>query len=126
MIFIFGGAYQGKLDFALEEFNLEENDVYKCTENDKEIDFGKKIIYGVEEFTFGCIKRNEDPKAHLEKHMDDLESKIIVCTDVSQGVVPIDKYERAWREENSRCMNLISGVSDEVYRVFCGIGSKVK
>lgn len=126
MVFIFGGAYQGKLDFALEKFGLDEKDVCRCTENDREIDFDKKVIYDLQEFTFGCIKRGEEPKAYLTAHMEDLREKVIICTDVSQGVVPIDRYERAWREENGRCMNLIAGVSDEVYRVFCGIGSKVK
>ena len=30
MILIFGGAYQGKLDYALKRFDLEEKNVFHC------------------------------------------------------------------------------------------------
>ena len=32
MILIFGGAYQGKLDFAKEKFNISDEEVFECTE----------------------------------------------------------------------------------------------
>ena len=32
MIFIIGGAYQGKLDYAVEKYNLKDTDVFECGE----------------------------------------------------------------------------------------------
>ena len=42
MILIFGGAYQGKLDFAKETFGLTDADIHVCSTG--EIDFSKRCI----------------------------------------------------------------------------------
>ena len=49
MILIIGGAYQGKLDFAKEAFGITDAEVYTCTSG--EIDFSKRCIYKLEDFT---------------------------------------------------------------------------
>ena len=56
MIVIFGGAYQGKLDYAKEKFNICDNDVFTCTDNQAAIDTTARVIYGLENFTFACVK----------------------------------------------------------------------
>ena len=43
MILIIGGAYQGKLDFAKENFDIADADVHICGAGD--IDFSKRCIY---------------------------------------------------------------------------------
>ena len=50
MILIVGGAYQGKLDFAKETFGITDSDVHICDTG--EIDFSKRCIYKIEEFTY--------------------------------------------------------------------------
>ena len=42
MILIFGGAYQGKLAYALERFNLSEGDVYRCGGDEADVPRKKK------------------------------------------------------------------------------------
>ena len=42
MLFIIGGAYQGKLDFAKEAFGITDADVHTCGSED--IDFSKRCI----------------------------------------------------------------------------------
>lgn len=126
MILIFGGSYQGKLDFALRKFSLTEADVTRCSQDMKELDFSRKIIYGVEKFTYGCCSRGEDAEGYFKAALDRLEDHIIICDDISCGLVPMDKTERLWRETNGRCMNIVSSRSEQVYRVFCGIESRVK
>ena len=46
--------------------------------------------------------------------------------DVSQGVVPIDTDRRAWREDVGRTMLWLAKEADEVHRVFCGLGQRIK
>ncbi len=41
MILIFGGAYQGKLEYAKEHWNFSDDDVFFCEEN-LTIDLSKK------------------------------------------------------------------------------------
>ena len=57
MILIFGGAYQGKLDFAKEKFNISDEEVFECTETG-ELDFSKRVIYSAELFFLKCVNEN--------------------------------------------------------------------
>jgi len=126
MILIFGGAYQGKLNYAIEHYDIKEWDIYHCQKDSMKIDFNKKVIANVEQFVYACVKEGLNPKEVLENHMEKLQDKIIIFDDISQGIVSIDPVERAWREDNGRCMTYLAQKADEVVRVFCGIGSRVK
>lgn len=126
MILIFGGAYQGKLEYAQKTYNLTEKETYHCDMETMVINLEKTIIYGLEKFVLACVKEGIEAKECLEDNRDKLKDKIIICDDISQGVVSIDKTERAWREMTGRCMTYLGQEADEVIRVFCGIGNKVK
>ena len=125
MVFVFGGAYQGKLDFVRETFGVKEEEIVRC-DQDGTPDLTGRVIYGIEEMTYGMTRRGEDAEKWIADHMAAFEDKILVCTDISRGLVPMDPVERAWREINGRCMNRIAARADEVWSVFCGIGSRVK
>jgi alpha-ribazole phosphatase len=124
MIFIFGGAYQGKYDFAKEKFGIGEEDTEICSP-DKTISFDKKVIRGIHAFVYGCIKRGEDAEAFFKANEEKMRNCIIISDDISRGIVPLDKDERAWREMCGRCNNLLVSQADAVYQVYCGLGEKV-
>lgn len=125
MIFVFGGAYQGKLDFVRETFGAGEEEIARCEEAGAP-DLGKRVLYGIEQLTYGMTERGEDAEGWVRENLPAFRDKILICTDISRGLVPMDPVERAWRETNGRCMNRIAAASDEVWSVFCGIGSRVK
>lgn len=126
MVLIFGGAYQGKQDYALETYGLSAKDVYQCDLESMVINFDKKVNANLERFILACIKEEVSAKECLEDNIEKLRDKIIICDDISQGVVPVDKTERAWREMTGRTMTYLGQEADEVIRVFCGIGTRVK
>ena len=55
-----------------------------------------------------------------------LSDRIIIASDVSQGIVPMDPTERAFREMMGRTMLYLAAEADQVYRVFCGLGQQIK
>jgi len=129
MKFVFGGAYQGKLDYALKEFGIGKEEVYTCTEENWDIfseakDFG--LIDKIEDFCWAAYRNGLEAKDVLKEHEDILKNKVVVSRDVSQGLVPMDKDERAYREMMGRMMIYLTSISDEIYRVFCGLGQKIK
>ena len=126
MVLIFGGAYQGKQDYALETYGLSAKDVYQCDLESMVINFDKKVIANLERFILACIKEEVSAKECLEDNIEKLRDKIIICDDISQGVVPVDKTERAWREMTGRTMTYLGQEADEVIRVFCGIVTRDK
>ena len=123
MILIFGGAYQGKTDYAGSKFCI--NKVCDCSEG-CEPDFSADCIAGIEGFVFECAKNGIEAKEYFEEKQELWSDKILIITDTSQGVVPIDKDVRAAREMNGRLMLYLAGMAVEVHRVFCGIGKRIK
>jgi len=126
VVLIYAGAYQGKLDFARKSFGIKEEDICYCNSDMESIDFGKKVIYGLEKFIYGYEKRGQSADEYIRAQLPLMNDKIIICEDISRGLVPMDKLERAWRETNGRVVNAVAAEADEVYTVFCGIESRIK
>lgn len=145
MHLIFGGAYQGKLDYAKERYGLSDQDVFvceagggkdsgsHCTGTDIEecpekarIDFNKKIVCRLEEFVLGCVRRGEEAVDFLAENRRKWQDTVFLCTDISAGVVPVEPELRAWREMVGRTMMYLGKEAEEVTRMFCGIPQKIK
>ncbi len=95
MILIIGGKYQGKHEYAKQDFP------------------GKNIVE-FSDILSGKIKENECTDA------------LIIAEENSSGIVPSDIKELRYREEYNRTLTGLASRADEVYRVFCGIGMKIK
>lgn len=124
MILIFGGAYQGKLDYAKKNFEIET--VCDCSDGAAP-DFAADAIYGIDGFVKQCaIRRCESAADWFDQRREAWQDKVLIMTDVSQGIVPMERELRAFREMNGRLMLRLAAEADEVHRVFCGIGKRVK
>ena len=128
MILVTGGAYQGKLDYAKEEYGLTDDDVFTCEETSTAVGFDEKIIDHFERYVLALIKAGQVPEkaVGMQIRAGRYKGKIIICDDISQGLVPMDKTERAWREGVGRTMVKIAEQADRVVRVFCGIPEVLK
>ncbi|MBQ2795283.1 MAG: bifunctional adenosylcobinamide kinase/adenosylcobinamide-phosphate guanylyltransferase [Oscillospiraceae bacterium] len=125
MELIIGGAFQGKTAFAKENFDISDADIFVCEKNSAP-EFDKKCISHIEKFSFWCIEHGIEPADYFFEHAENIEEKIIISDDISCGVVPINKTERAWREANGRLLIKLSEKSEQVYRIFCGISQRLK
>ena len=137
MVLIFGGAYQGKLDFAKDRFSLGEDEIYTFPESAETESFTRvngedhpiynyKCVNKLHRLFLTLIQNGQYPVPFIEKNLSKWRDKIVICGDISSGVVPLDPCLRQWREETGRSLVLLSQRSDEVYRVFCGIGTRLK
>ena len=124
MVFIFGGAYQGMEDYARENFGVKE--IFTACEDTREIDFSCGCAAGLDRFVLGCIRRGESAQEYFRAHADAWKDAVLIGTDFSCGVVPMDAELRLWRDENGRLNNMLSGAAETVVRMFCGIGQVVK
>ena len=120
MILIIGGTYQGKLDFAKETFCIADSDVYTCGEG--EIDFSKRCIYRIEEFTALC----DDPIGYFETHREAWQDSVLILQDIFCGVVPMGAETRAWRQRTGRLAQYLSKEANQVSRIFCGLEQRLK
>lgn len=124
MVFITGGAYQGKRDYAMETFALTPEDVFSCT--GAEIDFTKRCIDSLEEFTYTCVQTGTDAVAYFKAHQSQWQDSILICQDISCGVVPLGAEMRAWRQATGQLCRYLSQQASQVSRIFCGLEQRLK
>ena len=51
---------------------------------------------------------------------------IIMCDELGNGIVPIKKQERVWREQTGRLMIELAKQAERVERILCGLGQRLK
>ena len=123
---ILGGSYQGKTAWAKREFSLSDEDIFVC-EPDSMPDFSKKCLAHYENYVAYCLKNNLSPRTDFfDENVSANNQKakcpqIIICDDIFCGVVPIDAFQRKWREETGLALQKIAGSENvKLWRVFCG------
>ena len=126
MILITGGSYQGRLDYARERFGLTDGDVFVCTEQTEAPALDRRCIAYIDRFALNRVRAGADPCAFFRKNASRLADRILIATDVSCGVVPVDAVLRAWREACGRMNNALAAQADEVWRLFCGLPQRLK
>lgn len=124
MIFITGGAYQGKLTFAAEKYALTAQQLSDCAVGST--DFSAKCLFHLESFTLRCAREGLDPVAHFEENRAAWQDSILICRDISCGVVPMDADMRQWRQVNGKLCQYLARQADAVYRIFCGMEQRIK
>ncbi|MBQ6053470.1 MAG: bifunctional adenosylcobinamide kinase/adenosylcobinamide-phosphate guanylyltransferase [Clostridia bacterium] len=125
MDFIIGGAFQGKLEYAVKKHKLDDSDIFTCSEN-AAVSFERKCIYAVQEFTLYCVKNSLDATEIFRNNRKKWKNGVIICEDIFCGVVPLGADMRAWRDMTGRLCAYLSSEADSVERIFCGLEQKLK
>ena len=58
----------------------------------------------------------------LEKNPD----AVVICDEIGLGIVPLDPFERRWREDTGRALCILAEGAERVTRVYCGIPQVIK
>ena len=126
MILITGGAFQGKKAYAMKTFSLEESaaaDGRSCSW--EEIYTAGGILHFHE-----YIRRSLEEGRELKTLAEDLARRnpeaVIVVNELGSGVVPVDAFDRSYRETTGRICCELAKKAREVHRVVCGIGMVIK
>ena len=118
MKLIIGGAYNGKLNYVKETLRVVDEDI--CYIQDT-LDLSKSVLYGIHHFIYHNALNGISSLPFFEEHLDDLKTTVIVCDEISSGIVPLKKEERFYREEVGRILQFLSRESNSIIRIFCGI-----
>ena len=122
MVLIIGGAYQGKTEYAKKTYSLQDADIFTCENTG--IDPNARAIRHLERFALACVRAGKEPAEVL--NAIDLSDKILICEDISCGVVPMDDVEREWREAVGRMNAMLAAKAARVTRLFCGLPLELK
>lgn len=125
MNLVTGGAFQGKLNYAKETFQIPDGWVDGEICGEDEI-FSCRGIYHFHLLIRRMLKEGKDPDRLAELLEQKNPDICIVTAETGCGVVPVDAFERLWREKTGRICTELARRSGEVHRVFCGIGMVIK
>lgn len=134
MIFIIGGEHQGKLEYLFNISTFKKEDILDCS-NVKDIKVdeilisSKPVIYNFNNLIKKLLlvyNDEEKVKEKIETMIKENKKSVIISNEIGYGIVPIDKFERKYRELTGRICCEIAKESKEVHRVICGIGTIIK
>ena len=84
-------------------------------------------IYHFEIYIKRILKNGKvDIKEILDQIFTKDIQKVIICNEVGYGLVPVDSFERYYREQVGRICTTLAKQADKVTRVVCGIGTELK
>lgn len=126
MILIIGGQAQGKLNYALKISGLKEDNVYNKYNFEPEIIKEKRIINNFHLIIRYIMENNKDYNFICNFISSLNKNTIIICNEIGCGIVPIDKFERNYREVTGKICIYIAEISEKVIRINCGIPSIIK
>lgn len=130
MKLVIGGTAQGKLEYAIIKYNAQD---YKVWDGvlPKDTDDRKRmrepvIINHLHRWVRNRMKEGGCPEEEILSFPDRYKDCIIICDEIGNGIVPAEPFEREYRERVGRILVRLAKRAEEVERVICGIGQKIK
>lgn len=124
MKIITGGAYQGKLAYAQSLYpGMSWTDGKSCGLDEIRT---RSAVYAFHEFMKRWLKAGRSSAELTALLLEETKEMIIVCDEIGCGLVPVDAFEREYREETGRIMTALAERAERVDRVVCGIGTRIR
>ena len=124
MKMIIGGAFQGKT--AQEKKKYPDIVWVDGADADWNLIGTAKGILNFHEFIRNEMQKKKDVSGLAEQLISCNPDVVLVSDEVGYGVVPIDAFDRAYREAVGRICTKLAAYSSDVTRVVCGIGTVIK
>ena len=134
MILVIGGSQQGKLKWAMQNFGympeqvLNGCDLVLQPEQPLPV-AGFQVLNHLEGLLGNALKQGWQSGELLALQTSLLqlpEDFVVICNSVGGGLVPIERFDREWRELVGRTCCALAAESSEVWRIFCGLPQRLK
>ena len=127
MKLVIGGTAQGKLEYVLLKYDVQKNMVWDgVLPNDRKLNKNIVVINHFHQWVKSRMVSGGCPEDEIMSFLDCNEDCIIICDEIGNGIVPIDPFEREYREHTGRILVQLAMRAEEVERIICGIGQKIK
>ncbi len=127
MKLVIGGYAQGKLKYVLGKYQLQESRVWDGSLPENE-ELQEKLVV-INHFHHWVKKRMQEdgcPEEEIWCFLKKCGNCVIISDEIGNGIVPVDPFERQYRECVGRILIQLAACAEEVERVLCGIGLKIK
>ena len=117
---IIGGAYQGKKETAKRLFGLQEEEILDGASCGPEKTFQAKAVCNFHLLIRSMMEQKQDVDIYFETLKYQNPDIILISNEIGYGIVPLDRFERDWREKTGRICCLAAQESRSVIRVLAG------
>ncbi len=130
MILITGGAFQGKLEAAkalfLEKGNGKDPLILEGAQIVSKQMQNADIIHQFHLWIRSLLKEEKDPYKMAEELLKANPHVILILDQMGCGIVPMDAFDRKYRETVGRIGCMLAKQAQEVYLLNCGIVRRLK
>lgn len=134
MKLVIGGYAQGKLCYVMQHFFIDKENVVDMADEKKLLDGDIEktddeatiVLYHFHIWIKNELAEDNNPEEKLEKILKRFPDCIILSDEIGNGIVPMDAFDREYRDRLGRILISLAKEADEVVRVICGIGQKIK
>lgn len=123
---VIGGAHNGKRDYVKQQLAKEKNSAVEWIENRLPTAGHTFVVVSGLEKWLGDFKGSEEEAIELVMNALKERESIVILTDISRGIVPMDAKARALRDRCGRLYQKIMTEADEVIQVWYGIPKTIK
>lgn len=127
MKLVIGGYAQGKLQYVLQTYRLKEEAVCDgVLPDEKEKQTQIVVVNHFHQWVRQSLLNGENPEEQIRSFLSRRGDCIIISDEIGNGIVPMEAFEREYRERTGRILVELAQEAEEVVRVLCGIGQKIK
>ena len=124
MILVTGGCFQGKTAYACETFGIRREEAADGALCPPEELYRTKLLYNFQEYIRRLMESGQE--FSMERLKRENPDVVLVTNELGYGVVPVDRFDREYREKTGRVCCRIAEEAAQVHRVVCGIGTVIK
>lgn len=127
MKLVIGGYAQGKLNYVLGKHDMEackifDGEIPGNIENLKDT----VVIDHLHHWIRARIAQGGCPEKEILAFVGKCPNCVIISDEIGNGIVPIEAFEREYRERTGRLLIELAKRAEVVERVICGIGQRIK
>lgn len=112
--------------FVQDQFGMVCKQIGDGLEEPKEMVIQYPVIDRFHEVIKKVLQSEESIEEYVKKLLVINPQVIVITDEIGYGIVPIDAFEREYREMTGRVCCELAKNATEVWRVTCGIGTRIK
>ncbi|MCI8491854.1 MULTISPECIES: bifunctional adenosylcobinamide kinase/adenosylcobinamide-phosphate guanylyltransferase [Anaerotruncus] len=126
MTLIIGGRAQGKRAYALCQTGLGSDHICDGEVCPLNAAFDQPILDRLHLLVRRLMEAGQDARQVVLNGAAAHPELTVICDEIGCGVVPVDAFERAWREQVGRICCALAEQSLRVVRVYAGLPTVLK
>lgn len=121
-----GGAGQGKLQYVLDKKNLKDAIVADGADCELQQLLQADVVNHFHLYLRRLLQARQDVARSLDLLLEHNGAVLLIMDEVGCGIVPMDAFERQYREVVGRVGCRLAQKATHVERIVCGLGQVLK